>query len=52
MRADIGDPGDLQQALDRAVLAVFAVHDGEDDVDALAHDAVVFKAQKPLAAHG
>ena len=52
MRTDIGNARDLEQALNRAVLAVFAVHHGEDHVDALAHNAVVFKAQKPLSAHG
>ena len=52
MRADIGNARNLQKALNRAVLAVFAVHHGENHVDALAHDTVVFKAQKALAAHG
>ena len=31
--AHIGDAGQLKQALDRAVLAVFAVHDGGADVN-------------------
>ena len=44
VRTDIGNARDLEQALNRAVLAVFAVHHGEDHVDALTHNAVVFKA--------
>ncbi len=32
-RADVGDAGELQQALEGAVLAVRAVQHGEDDVD-------------------
>lgn len=31
--ADVGDAGQFQEALERAVLAVGAVQDGEDDVD-------------------
>ena len=33
-RADVGDVGELEEALDRAVFAEGAVQDGEDDVDA------------------
>ena len=51
-RADIRDARDLQKPLHRAVLSVFTVQHGEHHVDALAHDAVVFKAQQPLTAHG
>lgn len=51
MRADIGQPCDLQKALHRAVLAVFAVEHREYHIDALAHNAVVFKAQKALSVH-
>ena len=39
--ADEGQSGEVQQALDRAVFAKGAVHDGEDDVDALAGAAAV-----------
>ena len=31
--ADVGDAGELEQALDGAVLAERAVQDGQDDVD-------------------
>ena len=34
--ADVGDVGELEEALDGAVLAEGAVEDGEDDVDVLA----------------
>ena len=52
VRPDVRQARDLQQALHGAVLAVLAVEHGEDDVQPLAHDAVVFKTQKPLAVHG
>ena len=49
VRPHIGNSGDLKQALHRTILAVLPVQHGEHHVDALAHDAVVFKAQQPLA---
>ena len=51
VRPHIGNSGDLKQALHRTILAVLPVQHGEHHVDALAHDAVVFKAQQPLAVH-
>ena len=50
-RPDIGQTGQLQQALNGAVLAVFAVQDRENDVDALTHNAVALKIQQALPAH-
>ena len=50
-RPDIGQAGQLQQALNGAVLAVFAVQDRENDVDALTHNAVALKIQQALPAH-
>src|SRR5260370_8473520 len=35
-RADEGETGEVEQALNRSVLAVGSVHHGEDDVNALA----------------
>lgn len=52
VRSDIGDARKLQETLDRAVLAVFAVQHREDHVDPLAHDAVALKAQQALSADG
>ena len=52
MRADVGNARDLQQTLNGAVLAVFTVHDREDDVDALAPDAVVSKLSRPCPRTG
>ena len=49
---DIGNAGQLQQALDGAVLAVFAVHHGEDHIDALPDHTVVLEAEQALAPDG
>ncbi len=49
MGPDIGDPRQLQQALDRPVLAVFPVEHREDDVDMLAHNTVALEDQEALA---
>ena len=51
MRPDVRNSRDLQEALYGAVLAVFAVQHREHHVDALAHHAVVLKAQQALSMH-
>src|SRR5579864_211611 len=40
-RADERKPGEVEEALDGAVLAEGTVHDGENDVDALARAAAI-----------
>ena len=51
-RADVGHARELQQALDRAVLAVGAVEHGEDDVDAREHLPGAVAVQHEQAAAG
>jgi hypothetical protein len=50
-RADVWHPGQLEQALDGAVLAVRSVQDGEHDVDRGEHLAALTEGQQLAAAH-
>ena len=51
MRPHIGNPRQLQKPLDGAVLAVFAVENRENHINAFPHYTVALEAQKPLAAN-
>ena len=50
--AHIGDARQLQQALDRTVLAVFSMEHGEHHIDPLPHHAVPLKGQQALIPDG